>query len=390
MNKTYILHLGHEPYLSQLEWERQYPLSPVTIRNKKTGLVEIDETQDVAGMLNILGGIIKISEKLETVQNLSVEEKIADLIRPFLHEDHKNTIALSVEHMNFNTYKRLMLDIKKTLKQSHSIRVVFPKKGTELNSGELEHNHLVGSEYGIEINALNNTDGTYDITRTVAMHDFEHFRKRDLDRPSRRRRAGLLSPKFALMLVNIAGLSKGTIYDPFCGDGTIVQEALVRGFDGIGSDIAQDAVESTEVNLKWLQDTYSIPGSWSANCADALKINAITCDAVVTEGDLGRPLNTFATPEEADDYFCDHGPFYTRLFKTYATQTTAKTVVMCIPAFQMKNGFVVTVPEAILNDIEKTGWRLDETVRNYAKRLTYLRKEQYVGRTVTLWKRTER
>ena len=46
-----------------------------------------------------------------------------------------------------------------------------------------------------------------------------------------------LHPRLARAFVNLTGISKGELYDPFCGAGGILIEAALCGFIAVGSDI---------------------------------------------------------------------------------------------------------------------------------------------------------
>ena len=62
------------------------------------------------------------------------------------------------------------------------------------------------------------------------------------------------------------------ILDPFCGTGTVLQEALLAGYDVVGTDLSQKMVDYTTENLSWLQSTFTAPG----NVIDIHQANATT------------------------------------------------------------------------------------------------------------------
>ncbi|MEK6916774.1 MAG: DNA methyltransferase [Nanoarchaeota archaeon] len=59
-----------------------------------------------------------------------------------------------------------------------------------------------------------------------------------------------LHPSIAKACINITGLFKGTILDPFCGSGGILIEAGLMNFEIIGYDIDGKQLERAEKNLK--------------------------------------------------------------------------------------------------------------------------------------------
>ena len=86
------------------------------------------------------------------------------------------------------------------------------------------------------------------IALTEAIQDIDAYTARDRERPARSAKVGMLPPKLAQILVNSAQGS--AIYDPFCGTGVILQEALLMGHEAYGSDLAAEMVDATRTNLE--------------------------------------------------------------------------------------------------------------------------------------------
>jgi tRNA G10 N-methylase Trm11 len=61
-------------------------------------------------------------------------------------------------------------------------------------------------------------------------------------------RPGALRPTVAAAMVRLAGEPSGTLLDPCCGSGTILTEALARGWTATGRDIDPTAVEIARTN----------------------------------------------------------------------------------------------------------------------------------------------
>lgn len=62
-------------------------------------------------------------------------------------------------------------------------------------------------------------------------------------------RHGALRPTVAKAMVDLAGESRGTLLDPCCGSGTILQEALRAGWKAEGLDIDSEAVQISRKNV---------------------------------------------------------------------------------------------------------------------------------------------
>ena len=64
---------------------------------------------------------------------------------------------------------------------------------------------------------------------TVAVHNPFEFQKRDVCKPNQRR-IFAMPPRIARIMVNLSACTPGKVLlDPFCGVGTILQEALLGG-----------------------------------------------------------------------------------------------------------------------------------------------------------------
>jgi len=59
-----------------------------------------------------------------------------------------------------------------------------------------------------------------------------------------------LDPKLAKAMVNMLGISNGTVMDPFCGSGGLLIEAGLMGFRVVGYDIEKKMLQGCEKNLK--------------------------------------------------------------------------------------------------------------------------------------------
>ena len=94
-------------------------------------------------------------------------------------------------------------------------------------------------------------DGAVFVTK--AIQPIESLGERDFGRPYRDAKSGMLPPKLAMMMINLAGQSLGaTILDPFCGSGTILMEAATIGYTNLmGSDISPKAIDDTRQNFAW-------------------------------------------------------------------------------------------------------------------------------------------
>ena len=138
------------------------------------------------------------------------------------------------------------------------------------------------------------------VATTTAVHDPFEFQKRDVGKPCQRT-IFAISPRLARIMINMATLQEGKVLlDPFCGVGTILQEALLTGAKVVGMDINQWCVDAATRNLEWLKQEYSLRNAnYRVVQGDASKltekIGREQVDCVVTEPDLGPALRQVPT-----------------------------------------------------------------------------------------------
>jgi len=156
------------------------------------------------------------------------------------------------------------MEIKKHLKnQGISCRWVVSRE-KNLSSVVVEQNKLIFK--GIEIVLIGEKE-KISIGKTLAVQPFKELSFRDYGRPGRDDYSGMLPPKLAQIMINLAvppllarrGVGGEVILDPFCGSGTILTEAMLMGYKNlIGSDISPKAITDTKKNITWIKEKFAI------------------------------------------------------------------------------------------------------------------------------------
>jgi len=142
------------------------------------------------------------------------------------------------------------------------------------------------------------------LATTVAVHNPFEFQKRDVGKPVQRK-IFAISPRLARIMINLASCGKGkTLLDPFCGVGTILQEALLAKAKVIGVDINEWCIQATIRNMKWLEKEYRLENAeYRAIKGNVYrltqKIGYEQVDCVATEPDLGPALRQIPTTSYA-------------------------------------------------------------------------------------------
>lgn len=326
--------LGHSPDLSVLELEAVFG---VKFARPSVGIAATVADLDQSKFPH-LAGTRKVARLLTTIPRDQVESKLVELITAGTTKN----IAVT-DYANLGEFSPDLSHLKSIIRHTRPIRLV----SMETNEHELvmlSHQHV--TEYdllpdGIDVN----------IAETSWIYDAEDWIRRDREKPYRDIKHGMLPPKIARLMVNLATYGKSglKIADPFCGTGTVLAEALLTGCSAVGSDTSPEAVEGARANLSWLCDQYSIPPtSYSILEADATHIDKIisSADSIVTEPYMG-PLLDERNPlplEKIKNIVKGLDKLYRGAFKSWATVLpVGGRVVMTIPSFAVYDRVIETI-----------------------------------------------
>ncbi len=377
--------LGSQPGLSVAELESIVGPRLVRPLGNDYALIDIDkEKLD----LSKLGGSIKIAKLIKIIPTsrwnkvsaIAFDEIFKILKEKTIETQHKLTLGISVNEFKISPKQLWLLSFaisKKFKKEGRTIRVIMGKN-FQLNSAQVIHNKLTG-EFGFEFLIIAHAGKAY-LARTLSIQDIENYSKRDYGKPKRDMDVGMIPPKLAQIMLNLANVNENnTVLDPFCGTGSILMEAAMRHSKLYGSDIKQLMLDYTKVNLDWLAKEWSLSIDYKLALADATtyKWNS-SFDRVVTETYLGPSIKYMQNDDSVDkaiDY-CDN------LIKKFLINLKPQLndnsrCCIAVPVWNSKGGFI-HLP--ILRQLEKLGYkRLEFTHVNFAD-LIYYRSEQMVGR----------
>ena len=187
------------------------------------------------------------------------------------------------------------------------------------------------------------------IATTTAVHNPFEFQKRDVDKPVQRR-IFAIPPRLAKIMVNLASCSTSKLLlDPFCGVGTILQEALLTGARVIGLDINPWCTKATTVNLKWIEKEYTLKDAeFTVVQGDACKLTKYIgkeVDCIASEPDLGPALRQNPTTPYAENIVKRLKPIYHNfLQEAYRVLKKGGRLVLVTPYLRTRSGKPVTLP----------------------------------------------
>ncbi len=310
MSKFLFL-FGNTPQLSLLELNSVYPqlnaqvLSAEGELANRLAVAEMTEEEfKKADFINKLGGLVKIfqlegvlskSSDLTSLKNAVVDCLISKSNQPYFSIYQKGKGQKAINHAQ----------IKDLLKEKGYRSRYF--------KGSFEGGAFALHQEASQEIFLYHDEGAIYLSYLVAVQDIDDWTKRDRSKPYFDRKKGMLPPKVARMLVNIAsGLylaeqanqsaTKIKLLDPFCGTGTILIEALNLGHQVYGADLDEQAVWGSRQNLDWFSNEYNLPRQNFAEqifLADVGQLNPEKIgekfDLLVTEPFLGRQ-----TPKEEE------------------------------------------------------------------------------------------
>jgi len=290
MSKFLIL-FGNTTLLSKLEFELTYPKCVLQQLDEHLFLFEAEVSQ-VESMMNVLGGTVKLFEVVKEIDNQITDDKLVEEIV---------TLLLAQSNEPYFTFTQIgkgqrsvsNINIKDLIKENG-------KKARYFSSSPSESALLSHQAKATEILSFNLlSENKLLLAQIKSVQDIDDWTNRDRNKPYADRKKGMLPPKVARMMVNIAfalwqknNAGEALLYDPFCGTGTVLLEAGMRNLNVYGSDIDQNAVFGTRDNLEWFKKEYKIDIESKIFYMDASHINPENfvkkVDILVTEPFLGK------------------------------------------------------------------------------------------------------
>ncbi|PIR93284.1 hypothetical protein COT99_01565 [Candidatus Falkowbacteria bacterium CG10_big_fil_rev_8_21_14_0_10_43_10] len=315
----YFFILGNNPTLSFAEIVAVLNLKPeqILMLTGEAAIAEMEEEikEVKEKLMRRLGGTIKIG--IIVFQSLMVNFQSIFNEKIFNNVNSGGKYSFGISYYGkggLKNEKQLAMEIKKALKEKGVSSRWVTSREKQLSSVVVEQNKLV-TDKGTEI-VIIGAGKTYYIGRTLAVQPFKELSARDYGRPGRDDYSGMLPPKLAQMMINLAtsphslrssplslarkGAGGEVLLDPFCGSGTIITEAALMGFqDLIGCDKSEKAISDTRKNFQFTISNFfrPRPAQWGRNSIFNSKISnnqlkLFKCDV--------RNLNNKIKPDSVD------------------------------------------------------------------------------------------
>lgn len=331
----YYYFLGNTPPLSQLELES---VTHSEFEAVTTHIIRGAEDESLMPRIERVGGLRKVAK---TVMS-GLKKDVITLLGESLALVPNKNVAIT-DYANVSLDKSDLHTLKTNI--SRPIRFVSMDTG-EHELVMLSHQHVA------ELNILPDIsdDNNVIIALTNWIFDAEDWIKRDRNKPYRDIKRGMLPPKVARIMANMAlrGDSTKSLYDPFCGTGTVLTEAALLGVTSLyGSDTNPDAISGSTGNLDWLTDIYHLENTkYQLQLADATHPPFASVDCIATEPYMG-PLLDERNPLPLDkikDIARGLDKLYRGAFKSWHNiLPVGGRVVMTIPSFAVYGRVIPTI-----------------------------------------------
>ena len=376
--------LGRQPAIGLAELESLYGADAVQPFGEQCALV------DAPVDFSRLGGCLKLGTVSTSFSGANLPRAFAWATKNMPLRLQKTTGKLQI---GVSVYGAAMpicklnahaLSLKKALKASgHSVRVT-PNSAQALSSAQSYHNKLAGTR-GYELIVA--TDGTKTvIARLTNVQDIDAYTLRDRSRPKRDAFVGMLPPKLAQTIVNLATgpSTTGVVLDPFCGTGVVLMEAALMGHDVYGTDLSEKMVRYTRDNMNWLHDKYRVHSEAQYETADASDhIWRKPLDFIACESYLGQPLGgQTPNPEKLADIIHKCNSTMRGFLENIHSQlASGSRLCVAMPAW-FSGGQLHHLP--LLDSLEEMGYNRIDFVHAATHELLYHRENQTVGRELVV------
>jgi len=382
----YIALLGRQPELSIAELERVFPR--VSWYSSQTALIDAKQDFDVQR----LGGTQKAGRVAFELQS-SEWRRVSDAIvrhysKAWAKAEGKITLGISVYDLTVSPreVQKVGLVLKSKLKKDGVSLRLIPNQEQALSSATSHHNKLGLSDNKVELLVVRGKTSVM-VAESIGTQNITALAARDQGRPRRDAFVGMLPPKLALMMINMAVGNPDKpqrILDPFCGTGVLLQEAALVGHPVYGTDLAEKMIRYSRDNLNWLQDTYKTKVDWYLHEGDAMDTKwQAPIDAIASEAYLGQPFSAPPSSSKLTEVRgnCNHiiGAFLTNIAKQIEPGTP---IVLAVPAWKDVNDNFTRLP--LVSKVEDFGFERMTLDTVDTTRLIYFRPDQVVGRDLLL------
>ncbi len=347
MDHQYLFVLGRNPELSRAELKN---FCDEVLYDKEKSLfigknLRFENPRNIPRekeqlFLDRLGGVIRFAE---IVGEYSKEKEILNTIIDQVREkipDGKIHLGVSAWGCGRNFLKTFLPQTKNAIRAQldRNCRIVNAPN-ENLDSGKIFGEKLL--KKGIEFLVWGRGD-SFLLARTVANQNLRNYTIRDYEKKFRDSKMGMLPPKLAQILINLANPDwTQTIIDPFCGSGTVNIEAAIMGYKTIGSDISKDHIREAQENFKQISGTFRYDvqsGEFLSADATTIPFSTYENASIVTEGFLGKNFEDRPSLSEIEKNEREILSLWEKIFLRLE-KAKIQRIVFCLPAWRVQQSW---------------------------------------------------
>jgi tRNA G10 N-methylase Trm11 len=382
-----LLILGRQPAIGIAELESMLGADHITPVGEFAVISDIAPDQINFARIGSSIRLAKIIAPLETTAWPAIARKLGEHLADhlnYLPAEGKLKLGISIFGIPLSAQHlfRSGLELKKVCKKAgRSVRLV-PNTELALSSATVLHNQLTG-EMGWEALLVKDGNKTW-LAQTVAVQDITAYARRDQGRPKRDARVGMLPPKLAQTIVNLAtgplvATDEHIVLDPFCGTGVVLQEALLMGYGAYGTDLEPRMIDYSRENLEWLA-THGKETTPELEVGDATAHDwAHPFSVVASETYLGRPLSNWPGSDTLREIIGTCNVIIEKFLKNMADQTRpGQRLCLAVPAWHGPGDKIYHLP--LIDHLEEIGYNRQRFEHVRDADLVYFRPEQLVAR----------
>lgn len=388
----FIAILGRQPEISIAELEAVYGAERVKKISSQAATIDSDNFS-----IDNLGGTIKCGRVVSRVRSQKSDRHTLLQASKIITEKYAKNLSHSQKKITFGisfygnkvdprNIQKIGIILKNSLKKSGVSLRLIPNKTAALSTATSHNNKLGRSETKIEIIIVRAINGYFLIAESRGTQNINSYTQRDRERPKRDAFVGMLPPKLAQIMINLSGAQSGNyLWDPFCGTGTVLQEATLLSINAYGSDLSDKMIDYTSENMRWLEKTFSTNTAWQVFQADATSVKLTPeqkqqITHIACETYLGQPFSASPSPAKLKEVVGNCNHIISEFLKNIHDQIRPEsTLCIAVPAWQNQHGQFTHLP--LIKNLSKLGY---QPITD--KKLLYHRPDQVVAREIMILK----
>jgi tRNA G10 N-methylase Trm11 len=382
----YITILGRQPALGMAELESLHG-------EKARWFSDTSATVDTENLtVEQLGGSLKAGR---VTLDLSGDWRRASakIVQEYAHtwSDFDGKITLGISAYGFDVSAREVqktgILLKQKLKKADVSLRLIPNTDPALGTATSHHNKLGLSPNKVELLVVRARNGRIIIAESTGAQNITALARRDQGRPKRDAFVGMLPPKFAQIMINLAPSERRNeqkhtprLLDPFCGTGVILQEAALMGYAVYGTDLAEKMIDYSRTNLEWLAQLRHLNIDMTLQPGDATTASWLPpIDAIVCESYLGQPFSAPPSPSKLIQVRGNCNHIISQFLENIGRQVAPGTpLCVAVPAWRSTDGSFTHLP--LIQSLEKLGYTRHTFKNIKNEELLYYREDQVVAR----------